>query len=204
MTAQVRLADFTALVTGLLIVAAVTVMPSQVYSQTGKAAPVKDRVKDLESKVNQCRTAEEARLLYGIFVADETTTAEERENAKPQLEYWTKAAKDELVRVGTKWMPAPEAATLNADADKLVEEAIQSLKLDDLEGADKKLKKASLIYPDHLPSLYLLGIGACLNGKYDAGEIQFSKCLARSPNNVAVLNNTAVCEVKNPEVFRSD
>src|SRR5262249_49843753 len=148
---------------------------------------------ELESKAKQCRTAEEAKLLYSLFVADEETTDEEREKAKPQLEHWTQATEKDLVRVGTKWLSKSDAEKLKTDADKLVEEAIQSLGLSDFDGADAKLKKASVIYPEHLPSLYLLGIGACLNGKYDAGEKQFTKCLDRSPNNVALLNNVAVC-----------
>ena len=181
----------------LLTLAVVTVMTDQVQSQSDKAAPAKDRVKVLESKAKLCRTADEARILYGIFMTDEETTEEEREKAQPRVEYWTQAAKDDLIRVGTKWMAKSEADVLKAEADKLVEESIQCLALSDLDGADRKLKKASSVYPDHLPSLYLLGIGAALNGKFDGAEKQFTLCLVRSPNNVAVLNNTAVCEVKN-------
>lgn len=181
---------------GLLTSTAVIAMSDQAQAQSRKAVPAKDRVKALESKAKQCRTAEEARILYGIFMTDEETTEEEREKAQPRFEYWTQAAKDELVRVGTKWMAKSESDKLKAEADTLVDEAIQSLKLNDFDGTDLKLKKASIIYPDHLPSLYLLGIGACLNGNYDGAEKQFTQCLLRSPSNVAVLNNTAVCEVK--------
>jgi S1-C subfamily serine protease len=109
-----------------------------------------------------------------------------------QRSYWEQAAKDDLVRVGKQWMPRPDAEKLKDDADKLVAEAIELIKLDNFAKADTKLERASKIYPDHLESLFLLGLGALLTDDVKGAEKRFSQCLARAPNHVPLLNNAAL------------
>ncbi len=168
----------------------------------GKSAS-KGRDKALEAEAQQCKTAAEALLTYKIFVADPDTTDEEKEQVKTRLEYWEQAAKDDLVRVGKKWIPKPEADKLKAEADKLVAEAIEMLNVKNYKSADTKLEKASKVYPDHLESLFLLGVGAFFNDDHKGAEKRFVQCLSRAPNHVPLLNNLAVCEVKTKKFERA-
>jgi len=107
----------------------------------------KGRVQALEAEAQQCKVADEALLLYRIFMSDPDTTDEEKEEARPRLEYWEQAVKDELVRSGKKWIPKAEADKLREEADKLVKEAIELLDMQSYRKADEKLEKASRICP---------------------------------------------------------
>jgi S1-C subfamily serine protease len=160
-----------------------------------KPGEKKDRAKALEAEAQQCKTADEALLVYKFFMSDSETTTAEKERAQPRLEYWEQAVKDELVRVGKKWVPKAEADKLKEDADKLVAEAVELLDLKSYKKADEKLERASRIYPDHLESLFLLGLGALLTNDVKGAEKRFSQCLSRAPNHVPILNNTALCSL---------
>jgi S1-C subfamily serine protease len=163
----------------------------------------KGRVKTVETDAQQCREAEEALLLYRIFMADAETTAEEKEQAQPRLEFWEQAARDDLIRVGTKWMSRPDAVKLKEEADKLVAEAIELIAIESFKKADEKLERASRIYPDHLESLFLLGLGALLTNDAKGAEKRFSQCLARAPGNVPLLNNAAICSALSKKYDRA-
>ncbi|MGE5192355.1 MAG: trypsin-like peptidase domain-containing protein [Deltaproteobacteria bacterium] len=161
---------------------------------TPKKPTGKGRVKALEIDAQQCQTAEEALVLYRIFIAAPETTAAEKAQVQSRLEFWEQAAKDELVRVGTEWMPKADADKLKEEADNLVAEAIELINVESFAKADSKLERASRIYPDHLESLFLLGVGAFLNRDVKGAEKRFSKSLSRAPNHVPLLNNVALCE----------
>lgn len=155
------------------------------------------RIRALETNAQKCQTADEALSLYKIFLAGSDVTAEEQEQARPRLEFWQQAAADQLVRVGLKWMTKGEAEALRKEADALVGEALELLNVDNVASANAKLEKAGRIYPEHLESIFLLAVGAFLGGDFKAAEAKFSQCLSRAPDNVALLNNVAVCEVQN-------
>ena len=168
------------------------------------AGPVKpvtsQRVRLLESNALKCQAAEEAMVLYRIFMVDPATTEDEREQAQARLEHWDQAASDQLVRVGTKWMSKPEADVLLSEADKLVADAMQipveKMTIFNFTTAGAKLEKAVKVYPEHLESVFLLGVGAYVGRDFKVADSKFTQCLGHSPNNVALLNNVAVCEVQ--------
>ncbi|MBS0204801.1 MAG: trypsin-like peptidase domain-containing protein [Planctomycetes bacterium] len=162
------------------------------------ARPVtSSKVKVLEANALKCQSAEEALTLYKFFMSDPGTTADEKEQAQTRFEYWEQAAVDQLVRVGTKWMTRDEAEALRKEADKLVEEALEMLNIDNFAVAQAKLEKAGKVYPDHLESLFLLAVGSFLGRDFKLAETRFAACLNRAPNNVALLSNMAVSEVHN-------
>jgi tetratricopeptide (TPR) repeat protein len=176
-------------------------------SAAPKSAPgketVKNRGKSIEADAQQCKTADEALLVYKLFLSDSDTTADEKKDAQPRLEYWEQAANDELVHVGKKWIKKAEADKLKGEADKLVAEAIELINVKSYSQADAKLEKAAKVYPDHLESLFLLGVGAFLNDDNKGAEKRFLQCLSRAPNHVPLLNNVAVCEVLNKRFDRA-
>ncbi len=163
------------------------------------AAPAKpitsQKVRAVEVNAQKCQTADEAVLLFKIFVADAGTTTDEKAQAQSRLDYWEQAATDQLVRIGTKWIPKAEADVLQKEVDAMVAEAIDMLNVDNFVGAKAKLEKASKIYPDHLEAVFLLAVGALIAQDFKGAEAKFQQCLGRAPQNVSVLNNVAVCEI---------
>lgn len=164
-------------------------------SDKPKAATSADRVRALETSAQACRTAEEALLLYQIFLKDDKTTKEERERAQARVESWERAAAAKHVRVGRRWMAPAEAEALKQEADKLVAEAIVMLAIENVAVANQKLDKASKVYPEHLESLFLLAVGAYITNDIRGAEKRFAQCLGRAPNHVPLLNNIALCEM---------
>lgn len=154
------------------------------------------KVRALEANAQKCQTAEEAAVLYRIFMVAPETTEDEREQAGARLEYWEQAAADQLVRVGPKWMPKVDADALLKEADDLVREANELLNVDNFAAANSKLEKAAKVYPDHLESVFLLALGALINRDYKAAEVKFNQCLSRAPDNAALLNNVGYCELQ--------
>ncbi len=170
-------------------------------SSAGKTG---DRAKALEAEAQQCRTAEEALMLYKTFLSDEDTTEIDKEKAQPRLEYWEQAAKDGLERVGKNWLPKAEAEKLKEEADKLVTEAIELIRVESHKKADEKLEKALKVYPDHLGSVFILGIGALIwSNDAKGAEKRFTQCLAIDPDSVPVLNNAALCAAVNKKFDRA-
>lgn len=158
--------------------------------------PTAARVKAVEANAQKCQTADEALVLFKIFLTTPGLTAEEKEQAQSRMEYWEQASIDQMVRVGTKWMSKSEADGLKKEADMLVGEALEMLNVDDFVGANAKLERAGKIYPEHLESIFLLAVGAFLNRDFKAAEARFKECLQRAPENVSLLNNVAVCEIQ--------
>ena len=154
------------------------------------------KVKTLEANALKCQTAEEALALYKFFMAAPETTADEKEQAQGRYDYWEQAAVDQMVRVGPKWMAKEDADALQKEADDLVREALEMLNVDNFAAATAKLEKASKVYPEHLESVFLLAVNAFLKRDFKIAETKFNQCLSRAPNNIALLNNIAICEIQ--------
>lgn len=154
------------------------------------------KVKALESNAMKCQTADEALALYKFFMASPETTADEKQQAQQRYAYWDQAAVDQRVRVGPKWIAKAEADALRKEADNLVREAVEMLNVNDIAAATAKLEKASKVYPEHLESVFLLAVNAFSKRDFKVAESKFNQCLTRAPNNLALLNNIAICEIQ--------
>jgi S1-C subfamily serine protease len=177
-------------------------IPSAGKTKTEPKAPTSIRpvtsqkIKTLEANALKCQTAEEALVLYKFFMAAPDTTTEEKEQAQTRYDYWDQAAIDQLVRVGPKWMAKEDADALQKEADGLVREAMELLNVDNFAAATAKLEKASKVHPEHLESVFLLAVNAFLKRDFKIAETKFNQCLSRAPNNLALLNNVAICEIQ--------
>jgi S1-C subfamily serine protease len=177
-------------------------MPSQDKTTTATKTPkptkpvTSQKVKTLEANALKCQTAEEAQTLYKFFMAAPESSADEKEQAQGRYDYWEQAAVDQMVRVGPKWMAKEDADALQKEADDLVREAMEMLNVDNFAAATAKLEKASKVYPEHLESVFLLAVNAFLKRDFKIAETKFNQCLSRAPNNIALLNNVAICEIQ--------
>ncbi len=169
-----------------------------------KSTPqVADAVKKLELAAEKCRTATEVVSLYQICLAENKLGALDKRDVEAKLVEWQARADAGLIRVGKKWITPDEEKQLAKEADALVEQAMLLLKTKAYKQADDKLSAASKLYPDHLPSVFLLALGALLNDNFPNAEKQFSEMLKRAPGNVAILNNLAVAEAMNGRVDKA-
>ncbi|HEX4147636.1 MAG TPA: SHD1 domain-containing protein, partial [Pirellulales bacterium] len=151
----------------------------------------------LEQEVSQAHTAEDAYRLYRVMYDDPATTAAQREAISVQLTHYRDLAARNLVRVGSKWVTAEGASLIRAKADALMRQGLEFLRLKQLDACRKKFNEAAALEPDSLRADFFLallyGVVADDNEQAQRG---FQSCLKREPDNVAVLNNLAITEVK--------
>ncbi|MDB5337322.1 MAG: hhoB [Planctomycetaceae bacterium] len=171
------------------------VMNVSVHGQSSKTKEtLPERVAKLEDQAQKCKEATESVAIYKIFLADTAIKTLERKAAERKLADWQKLADTDSVRVGKKWMLKAEEEELRKQADELVKQAMVLLQNGNPKQADDLLTDASKIYPEHMTSVFLLGLGALMNENFAGAEKQFTEMLKRSPNNIAILNNLAIAE----------
>lgn len=148
---------------------------------------------EVEAEALKCRTAKDAVLMYRFYMAKPDLSDDQRAAAEAALEVWQKKATDNLVRVGTQWMPEKDAEKIRERADAKIEHAMELLRLRNGELARKTLEDAAKLDPDSIKADFLMGIVYGLLADNDQKAQQhFERCLDREPNNVSVLNNLAV------------
>jgi Flp pilus assembly protein TadD len=179
-------------------------LPRVVHAPTDSAAEVvtlpalpkgKDRLPALEAAAQQYRTAQKGAALYRLFLADDSTTAEEKAAVKEKMEAWAKAEQEGLIRIGRRWVPPREAETLTKQVTTLVDEASALIAKKDHKGATAQLDKAARIDPDRPEIPFLQGVSAYLADDLPLAERRFGACLQRMPENATVLNNLGVCGI---------
>ena len=163
-------------------------------------ATEKDRLlRKLESNAKASKTAEEAVVLYTVFVSDMSMPADVREKAGVKLLEWKDRADKALVRLGMEWVSVEEAKDARVQADYMVKEAIELFKVQDDKGAFEKLQRASSKNPNDITADFMLACGYALVAKpqdFRKAETHFNRCLQRDPTNVAVLNNIGLAQIR--------
>jgi S1-C subfamily serine protease len=175
------------------------------------AGPTLVAAAQLEAAAKRCETAEQALLLYQLFIADTRVAAPEREKARLALDVWKQRADAKLVRVGTKWLPLDERRRLREELDAAIVAAFDLISRvtyqdvvggapkvkQDLAAAEKKIEETKEKATDGIYEEFLLGF---LSSAYAhdalAAQKRFSECLKTDPENVAVLNNLALANVR--------
>lgn len=154
-------------------------------------------VRAVEREANAAKTAEEAVLLYTIFLSDPSLPAGVRQSAMQNLDAWNRKAEQGLVRNGTKWVTLEEARAGRIKADFLIQQALEMIKSNQDQIAIEKLQEASVVAPNEIMADFLLGIGyAVAMNRFDKAATHFNKCLIREPMNPVVLNNLALTQIR--------
>lgn len=152
-----------------------------------------DRPQLLEQKAQQLRTARDALAYYERFLADASTTDAERQAVEAKRTAWQKSAEEDLVRVGKRWLPRPEAEAIATQVQTLVGEAKALLEKRDYQGASDTLEKSARLDSEHLETQFLLGVAAYFEDDVAVAERRFNICLSRAPESVPVLTNLGTC-----------
>gem|GEM_PF-2467446 len=138
------------------------------------------------------RRPDEALIGLKVFCDDPKSAPAETAYVAGRIEELKAAAAKKLVRLNKQWVAAEEAAAVRDKADGLMREGIELFKLKREEAFLAKFREAAALEPDESRSDF---IAALIYTKAREGAKAlplFQKCLARDPENHAILNNAAL------------
>jgi hypothetical protein len=154
-------------------------------------------VRGIEAEANRAKTAEEAVVLYSIFLSDLSIPYDIRKEASEKFPEWKEKSDKGLVKLGLKWVTVEEAKDARIKADYMVKQAIEFFKAGQEKLAFEKLQTASTTNPNDVTADFILGCAyAIAKHDFKNAEISFQKCLLREPENPAVLNNLALTLIR--------
>lgn len=157
---------------------------------------VPEIIKDVEADAIHCRTAAAAADVYRLFLAGEAVAAERRKAAEARLREWSAMADDGLVRLGDRWVSPADASAAAAEADRVVDYALELLRIGNGDLAENELRKAARIDPESGRASFVMGLCYALVAKNPAKAAeQFGDVVSRQPGDAAAINDLAVVEV---------
>jgi S1-C subfamily serine protease len=164
-----------------------------------KAAATDADLRALETTAKHSSTAKEAVALYRHFQATRTMSQIQQETFKSNLQVWEERARQNLVRLGEKWVAEAEASKAHDEAAQLFEQAYEMVKILNFEEARKTLEKASRVDPNSIAADFTLGIlnsitPPSVRSPHTAAK-HFQIVLRRIPGYVPALNNLAIAEL---------
>jgi S1-C subfamily serine protease len=176
-----------------------------------KAQAKDSDLRALETAANHATTAEGALALYKHFAATRTMTDSQQANFRVNLQVWKDRAKQNLVRLGDKWVPEAQALQARKEAAQLVKQAYGMIGVLNYEEARKTLERASRVDPNSITADFTLGILYSLINPPErrnpkAAERHFQTVVHRAPGYVPALNNVALAQLrqeKYPEAVRN-
>jgi len=163
-------------------VVATTIMPEKPSARLSRALRAADR----------CRMPDEAMVILKVFHDDPQTAPAEKAYAAGRLAELKDCAAENLVRVNKKWVAKEEADAVRKKADELMRQGLALLKLDQEDAFKSKFTAAAALEPEEIRAEFLMGLIYTFGRQGGKALPIFQKCLARDPENIAVLNNVAM------------
>lgn len=158
--------------------------------------PVPAAIKDVEADAIQCRGAADASDIYHLFLVGDRPTREQRAAAEKRLREWAAKADEGLVRLGDRWVPPAEAMAAAEEGDKVVDHALELMRLGNADLAEEELRKACRINPESGRASFIMGLSYALVPKNQLKAAEhFADVVHRDPENAAALADLAVLEV---------
>ncbi|HEY5310884.1 MAG TPA: trypsin-like peptidase domain-containing protein [Pirellulales bacterium] len=171
----------------------------QQYAQqrTGKAAAENPRLAKIERETAKCPSAEERLRLYKVFCQDPETTDSDRRAVAGQMLKLRELAEKRMVWLRGGWATQEQFEQVRNQANSLMRQGIELLRLKQEDGFRRKFADAAALEPDLIRADFLAGMYFALSAAdFSKSKQCFEKCLKREPDNVAVLNNLALVELK--------
>jgi len=135
--------------------------------------------------------------MYRSFLADESNSQQDRRVAKERLSDWQVRSEQDLFRLGKDWVAAKDAEAAEEEAHLLVKQALELTRLGDYKSAKQKLEEASLRDPNGIAADGIHGtLHLLISQSLSKAKPFFRECLNRQPQNVSILNNYALCELR--------
>lgn len=158
--------------------------------------PVPESIKDVEADAIHCRSAAAATDVYRLFLAGDRPTPAQRTAAEARQREWAAMADKGLVRLGERWVPKAEARAAADEATKVVDHALELMRLGNADLAEEELRKAARIDPESGRASFITGLSYALVAKNATrAHEQFTDVVRREPDHAAALSNLAVLEV---------
>lgn len=148
-------------------------------------------LKDVEAAAASCRSALDASRVYRLFMAGDELSGEDRAVAEGRLAHWSSLAAERKVRSGAGWITRDDARGAATEAEALVAQAAEKLRLQNIKLAIDDLQKAMRVDPASGRAAFVLG--ALSSDPAKAAEY-YAEAARRDPANGCALNNLAVCE----------
>lgn len=154
-------------------------------------------LQDLEAEAQRCKTARDAARLYTVLLAKANLPADVRSAAEQKSASWQKMATANMVRFGKSWIPGDQYLATRRQAGELIKHALELIRLNQDKLAYEKLVEASKLDPDSIQADFIIAtVFAVVAKNYDKANQHFENCRRRDPDNMAVLNNLALTEIK--------
>lgn len=170
---------------------------SKTSVSTAKDPDAARNLKSLKSQAQSCQTADEAVLLYELFLNNGSLPADVKAAAEQERAEWQRKAKDGLEHFGTKWVTKSEVKAAQTQAYYTIQNARDLIGLNQQQLAIDKLLEASKADPESIQAdFYLATLYAVLYKRYDKAIEHYRTCSRRDPGNIAVLNNLALSQLK--------
>lgn len=157
----------------------------------GDAGELPAVLKDVEAVAASCRSAVEASRVYRLFMAGDEVSGDDRTAAARRLAHWASLAAERKVRAGSGWVTPDDAKAAAAEAESLVVQAAEKLRLQNIKLAIDDLQKAVRIDPISGRAAFFLG---ALSGDPAKAAEHYAEAVRRDPADGYALNNLAVCE----------
>ncbi|HEV8000137.1 MAG TPA: trypsin-like peptidase domain-containing protein [Planctomycetaceae bacterium] len=182
--------------------------PPQQKMSLAKVAPVtvpkspvtETDLRALETMARRSSTAKDALALHQVFRATRTIPPALENLFQANLQVWEDRARQDLVRLGDRWVAAAEAARVHDEAAQLFQQAYEMTKNLDLDEAGRTLERASRVDPNAIAADFTLGILNSISPPKSrnpqAAAQHFQVVLQRIPGYVPALNNLALVEVR--------
>ncbi len=154
-------------------------------------------LKAVEEEAKRGQTAEEAVLLYNMFLGDRVLPTSMRRAAEAGRAEWQARADKGLVRLGARWVSLDEVRNAKSQAHFLRNQGLEMVRLSQDQLGLEKLLEASKADPDSVQADFIIAtVYAIVAKRFDKANQHYEICLKRDPTNVPVLNNLALVEVK--------
>src|SRR3569833_2468302 len=122
------------------------------------AAPTDERLAKLERETTRSRSAEDALRLYRIYREDPATTDDQRKVTDARFTELQGLAAKKMMRVNGKWASADEYAKKRKDADALMKQGLELLRLKQGDTFRQKFAEASALEPDDIRADFWVGM----------------------------------------------
>jgi S1-C subfamily serine protease len=160
-----------------------------------KAGAVSPRLAKAQRTADRCRMPDEALVVYQVFHDDPQTDPAEKAIAAARIAELKELSAKKMVRLKKKWVPADEANVIRKQADELMRQGLELIRLDNENAFRQKFHAAATLEPEEIRADFLAAVIYTARREGDKALPLFQKCLARDPDNIAVLNNMALLSV---------
>jgi len=158
---------------------------------------IESLIAEVESDAVACRSAADAVIVYRLALSSGSLSPRQVEAATSRLQHWRRLAGEGRIRFGDDWVSPDAVAASNREANALVDQAIELMRIGNTKLAREMFEKAGRVGRENLRSEFLLALMPLAQkpADYDRAAGQLADLVRRYPDNGFLANDLAVCEI---------